>query len=82
MAIRQYFFTGTASPTTTPSFSGAIFVDTTNDRTYLATGTSSSADWKLVPNAISEISIDADINLQGVHSLLNIESLGFHTNLV
>jgi len=74
---RQYFFTGTAAPTTTPEFAGSTFTDTTNDRTYLSTGTSSSSDWKLVPNAISEISIDADINMQGVHALLNVESLGF-----
>ena len=74
---RQYFFTGAAAPTTTPPFAGAIFVDLTNDRIYNATGTSSSADWKLVPNAISEISIDADINMQGIHALINVESLGF-----
>ena len=38
-------FTGTASPTTTPSVVGDIFVDTTNNNVYIATGTSTSADW-------------------------------------
>jgi len=35
-------------PTTTPTMIGAIYVDTTNLKIYVATGTSSSADWKKV----------------------------------
>lgn len=44
-------FTGTAAPATTPSKVGDIFVDTANNRTYVAHGTSSSADWKEVLTA-------------------------------
>ena len=38
--------TGTSAPTTTPSVVGDIFVDTTNNTVYIATGIASSADWK------------------------------------
>jgi len=37
--------TGTAAPTTTPSVVGDIFVDATNNKVYVATGTASSSDW-------------------------------------
>ena len=37
--------TGTTSPSSTPSKSGDIFVDTTAGNVYIAKGTSSSADW-------------------------------------
>jgi len=36
---------GTAAPTSTPAAIGDIYVDTTNSKTYIAKGTSSSADW-------------------------------------
>ncbi|MBT2738093.1 right-handed parallel beta-helix repeat-containing protein [Bacillus sp. ISL-7] len=42
--------TGTAAPTTTPSFVGQVFIDTTNKIAYMAVGTSSSTDWKQINN--------------------------------
>lgn len=36
---------GTAAPTTTPEFVGQFFLDKTNDKLYVATGTSGSGDW-------------------------------------
>ena len=42
--------TGTAAPTVAPTFSGQIFVDTTNKTVYVATGNAGSGDWVLVSN--------------------------------
>ena len=39
--------TGTAAPTSTPIQVGDIYVDTTNKKMYIATGTSSSSDWTI-----------------------------------
>jgi hypothetical protein len=39
--------TGTAAPATTPSAVGIQFIDTTNKKIYVSTGTSSSADWTI-----------------------------------
>lgn len=38
---------GTAPPATTPAKIGDLFVDTTNKKIYIATGTTSSADWTI-----------------------------------
>lgn len=40
--------TGTAAPATTPAAVGIQFVDTTNKKLYVATGTASSADWTIL----------------------------------
>jgi len=40
--------TGTAAPTTTPSYIGQRYLDTTNKKSYEAFGTTSSADWVLL----------------------------------
>jgi hypothetical protein len=40
--------TGTAAPATTPAAVGMQFVDTTNKKLYVATGTASSADWTIL----------------------------------
>lgn len=40
---------GSGAPTSTPSFVGQIYIDTTAKREYKAYGTSSSADWLKVP---------------------------------
>jgi hypothetical protein len=40
--------TGTAAPTTTPSYVGQRYLDTTNKKSYEAFGTTSSADWVLL----------------------------------
>lgn len=39
---------GTAAPNTTPSILGAMYIDTNAGKVYVATGTSSSADWKIL----------------------------------
>lgn len=40
--------TGSGAPTSTPLSTGNLYIDTDNDYVYIATGTSSSADWKQV----------------------------------
>lgn len=40
--------TGTAAPATTPTGIGMIFIDTTNKKAYISTGTASSADWTIL----------------------------------
>ncbi len=45
---RSKVSTGSGAPTSTPSMVGAIYVDTTNLKIYIATGTSGSSDWKKV----------------------------------
>ena len=66
---RQYFFTGAAAPTTTPVYNGSVFVDTAAGRVYIATGTSSSSDWDIMPVNSSEITTDEDLNLQGIYKI-------------
>ncbi len=66
---RQYYFTGTVAPATTPTYAGSIFVDTTAGKVYFAKGTSSSADWVAFPTLSSEISIDEDIALAGLYKI-------------
>ena len=39
---------GAGAPSSTPANLGDIYIDTTNLKIYIATGTSSSADWKKV----------------------------------
>lgn len=39
---------GTAAPTSTPTAVGNFFLDTTNKKLYVATGTASSADWNIL----------------------------------
>ena len=39
---------GAGAPSSTPSFVGQSYIDTTNDVVYIATGTASSADWMLL----------------------------------
>lgn len=39
---------GTGAPTTTPDRIGNIYVDTSAGKGYLAAGTSSSSDWKIL----------------------------------
>ena len=40
--------TGAGVPSSTPSNIGDIYIDTTNNKMYIAMGTSSSSDWKKV----------------------------------
>ncbi len=39
---------GTAAPATTPNAVGNFFLDTTNKKLYVSTGTASSADWNIL----------------------------------
>lgn len=39
---------GTAAPTSTPTAVGNFFLDTTNKKLYVATGTASSSDWTIL----------------------------------
>ena len=39
---------GAGAPSSTPANLGDIYIDTTNLKIYIATGTSSSSDWKKV----------------------------------
>jgi hypothetical protein len=41
-------YTGTAAPTTVPQKKGDIFLRTDTGKVYVATGTDTSADWKLL----------------------------------
>ena len=41
---------GSAAPSTTPAFVGQEYIDTTNNVTYIAKGTSSSSDWVALAN--------------------------------
>lgn len=40
--------TGTVAPSSTPSYVGQEYIDTTAGKVYKATGTASSADWKIL----------------------------------
>jgi hypothetical protein len=42
------FTTGTAAPTTTPASVNLFFLDVTNKKLYVSTGTTSSADWTIL----------------------------------
>ncbi len=77
MASRQYFFTGTAAPTITPTYAGSIFVDTSGGKIYFATGTSSSADWDIMPINLSDITIDSDLALAGLYKIKKALALDF-----
>jgi hypothetical protein len=39
---------GTSAPTSTPGKVGDIYCDTSNSKVYIATGISSSSDWKVL----------------------------------
>ena len=56
--------TGTTAPATTPDAAGDIFVDTTGDNVYVATGTTNSGDWLQVSgsgnlNNLGDVTITA-----------------------
>ena len=74
---RQYFFTGIVPPTSTPAYAGSVFIDTVAGRFYVATGTSSASDWKLSPIALSEITTDQDLNLNGVYKIRKALSMEY-----
>jgi len=77
---RQYFYTGTAAPTTTPTFAGEIFVDTTAGTIYFATGTTSSADWDPMPLNLSDLTIDTDLALGGLYKIKKALGMDFQSS--
>ena len=77
---RQYYFTGTTTPATTPPFAGATFVDTTASIIYWAKGTSSSADWIPLPTALSDLSIDTDLALGGLYKIKKALGMDFQSS--
>lgn len=56
-----HIFTGTAAPATTPTAVGHHYVDTVAGKSYISTGTSSSADWKLMSTASSPLTTKGDV---------------------
>ena len=74
---RQYFTTGTAAPAITPTYAGEIFVDTTADKIYFATGTTSSADWDPLPSNLSDLTIDTDLALGGLYKIKKALGMDF-----
>ena len=74
---RQYFFTGTAAPTTTPTYAGSLFVDTSGGKIYFATGTTSSADWDPLPINLSDLTIDSDLALGGLYKIKKALGMDF-----
>ncbi len=40
--------TGSGAPVGTPTTLGAFYIDTTNKNVYVAVGTASAADWKIL----------------------------------
>jgi len=48
ITARSKVSSGAGIPSSTPSSIGDMYIDTTNLKIYISTGTSSSADWKKV----------------------------------
>lgn len=75
--------TGTASPTSTPTSVGLIYIDTTNKTSWFSTGTTSSADWKRVDNFTTWGSITGTLSTQtDLQTALNGKSNTNHTHAV
>jgi hypothetical protein len=67
--------TGAGAPVSTPSAEGDIYIDTTNDVSYMAVGTASSGDWKQtsnLPQGLTSVSQDTNPTLGG-----NLDGGGF-----
>jgi hypothetical protein len=57
---------GAGAPATTPSRVGAVYIDTTGDVTYVATGTASSADWDAI-SVVGHTHTESDISDLGAY---------------
>lgn len=53
--MAQHIFTGTTPPSITPTKVGQHYIDTVAQRSYISTGTSSSADWKANDNDVTSV---------------------------
>lgn len=76
---QQLIFRDAGAPTITPDATGLIYVDTTNDDVYLSTDTNTSADWRVVPDVLSWLSVDSDIDFGGSYKAINLKGLDFQT---
>ena len=76
----QYYFTGTAAPTTTPPFNGATFVDTSANIIYWAKGISSSTDWIALPTKLSDLTVDADLAMAGLYKIKKALGMDFQSS--
>lgn len=72
MAI--HILSGSGAPATTPTKIGQHYIDTTNGNSYISTGTSSSADWKLTGGASGL----ATVATTGAHS--DLSGIGTNTH--
>lgn len=70
-------FTSSGAPTTTPEGRGRINIDVVNDRVYISTDNTSSSDWQLIPQNISEITADADFDYGGITNPFNLQGIDF-----
>ena len=75
----QLIYRDSGAPAITPARTGIIYVDTSNNRVYLSTDTSSSADWKILPENISELLVDADVDFGGNYKAINLKGIDFQT---
>lgn len=48
MLVELTVSTGTGAPGSTPSVVGAMYVDTSGKKVYVATGTTNSGDWAIL----------------------------------
>lgn len=65
----QHTFEGAGAPGSTPTSRNAHYTNTLNGDTYISTGTSSAADWKLLDVATAvgvNVTIDSYLDPNGV----------------
>ena len=55
--MAQKWFETTGAPTSTPSAVGDINIDTTNDKAYIAVGTSTVNDWQLIASTSAPLGL-------------------------
>lgn len=65
---------GAGAPASTPAKVGNVYIDTTGERAYLATGVTSSADWDLVPITAAQI-LALLLTVDGAGSGLDADTL-------
>lgn len=60
MAV-QKFFISDGAPASTPANVTDLNTDTTNDKLYYSVDTTASSDWKLIPQGVTDLTIDGAI---------------------
>lgn len=48
LLVENFAFSGSGAPSSTPTVLGQMYINTSNAKIYISTGTSSSADWTLI----------------------------------